>query len=132
MYDAFKIEQRSNKHIAIYRVLNDIESSSELLCTASEREILFGKGVIVVSHIDKLFERHVSNGKKIYTIYVNENKKWNENIKKNHPIRWRLRLISRSKPFIYSLGVAARKKDEELLKSFFQDIGVRVESEQPH
>lgn len=123
-----KVELCDDGTLVLYKKASYDSWETSPLCRINKNEIFFGKGAIRISNVKKLKEGAEEN-KNSYTIVVKENKKWNENAKKNHPVRWSLRLISRSSEFNYCFGIVNTSSDGELLKSYFSKLGIPINTE---
>lgn len=121
----FSVASITSDTLAIYKNPPEKGVANSAFCTINRREIIFGKGVIPIKRISTIL---VGLDKK-FEIYVNENVVWNETVKKNHPIRWHLRLISRSAPYVFSLGICKSVEDEAVLIKYFNDLGIKTVSE---
>lgn len=119
----FSVVSTASGRLAIYKNPPAKGVANSAFCTINNREIFFGKGVIPIKSISRI---SVGSDKK-FEIYVNENTVWNEAVKKRHPIRWRLRLISRSESYVFSLGICQSAEDEAVLIKHFNDLGVKTE-----
>lgn len=90
------------------------------------KEIFFhDKGAIKYAKIDFVEIKNNSN-ETAFTVFVCENKNWNETQKRKHPIRWKLNLISKSEPFSRVLGKTIDKPSIDKLISFFTEKGVEI------
>ncbi|WP_444910315.1 hypothetical protein [Microbulbifer sp. TRSA005] len=124
----------SDFHVEIYSEgclwLKKPTDVNEVVCTISSKEIQLsgGKGVLPMKNIRKILAKERPGGKAEFRVYMKENKTWNENMKKKHPVRWRLGLITKSKPKEIMLGVAKAVKDKDILIDFFREAGICVES----
>lgn len=121
--DLFSVVSITSDALAIYKNPPERGVANNAFCTINRREIIFGKGVIPIKRISRIW---VGPDRK-FEIYVNENAVWNEAVKKRHPIRWRLRLISRSEPYVFSIGVCQSAEDEAVLIKHFNDLGIKAE-----
>lgn len=93
------------------------------------KEIFFHeKGAIKYKKIDFVEIKQNDNNETTFTVFVCENKVWNETQKRKHPIRWKLNLISKSEPFSRVLGKTTDKPSIDKLISFFTEKGVEIRS----
>lgn len=85
------------------------------------------KGLIPISRIELVKLKKLDGEKFEFNVFVSPNTKWNDNMRKEHPIQWRLGLIKKSKGGISTLGVLASHAAAKTVQEFLRQTGCSVE-----
>lgn len=101
----------------------------KILYSIQEKELHIGngKGVIPINNIGKITLTPKDNNRMEIYVHMKENKKWNENQKKKHPILWNLGLLAKSQARTITLGSTTNNEQAEILIDFIKKLGINVE-----